>query len=82
MANKAEKHKENILGSWYCTDPDDSEGEGCIACGLCYGSAPEFFEEDEDGNAFIFKQPEGEDEVALCQEQLEDCPVSSIGFDG
>ncbi|MCH2207900.1 MAG: ferredoxin [Lentisphaerales bacterium] len=82
MANKEEKHKENIPGPWYCTDPDDSEGEGCIACGLCYGSAPEFFAEDDDGNAYICAQPQSEDEIALCQEQLEDCPVSSIGSDG
>ena len=47
MANKEEKHKDNIPGPWFCTDPDDSEGEGCIACGLCYGSAPEFFAEME-----------------------------------
>lgn len=33
MSNKKEK---NVKGKWYCTDPDDSEGEGCISCGLCY----------------------------------------------
>ncbi len=79
MANKSEKHKNNVAGAWFCTDPDDSAGEGCIACGLCYGSAPEFFAEDEDGNAYVHRQPVSDDEIALCQEQLEDCPVSSIG---
>ena len=53
MANKEAKNPLNISGSWYCTDPEDDAGEGCIACGLCYGAAPEFFSEDDAGNAFI-----------------------------
>ena len=81
MANKEAKNPLNISGSWYCTDPEDDAGEGCIACGLCYGAAPEFFSEDDAGNAFIHKQPESDDEISLCQEQLEDCPVDSIGHD-
>ena len=82
MANKDKKHTSNITGQFYCTDPEDENGEGCIACGLCYGSAPDFFAEDEDGNAYVHKQPESEDDIAICQEQLEDCPVDSIGEDG
>ena len=82
MANIDAKHPDSITGAFYCTDPDDENGEGCIACGLCYGAAPEFFQEDDAGNAFVFKQPETDDEIALCQEQLEDCPVDSIGNDG
>ena len=81
MANLKAKHKNNTSGAWYCTDPDDENGEGCIACGLCYGAAPDFFAEDDDGNAYVHTQPESEDEKAICQEQLEDCPVSSIGND-
>ena len=50
MANKMMKHKMNIPGPWYCTDPDDDNGEGCIACNVCYTGAPEFFKEDEDGS--------------------------------
>ena len=82
MANKNEKHKMNIPGAWFCTDPDDEDGEGCIACNVCYTGAPDFFESDEDGNAYVKKQPETEEEVELCQEQLDACPVSSIGSDG
>ena len=29
----------------------------------------------------IYTQPESDDEILLCQEQWEDCPVDSIGFD-
>ncbi len=81
MANKNAANKLNIAGGWYCTDSEDSNGEGCIACGLCYGAAPEFFREDEQGNAYVWKQPTTDAEISLCQEQLDDCPVSSIGKD-
>ena len=82
MPNKEMKHKLNVAGAWYATDPDDSNGEGCIACNVCYTSAPDFFKDDEDGNAYIVKQPQTKEEVELCQEQLEACPVGSIGNDG
>ncbi|MDA8792711.1 ferredoxin [Bacteriovoracaceae bacterium] len=82
MANKEAKHAKNIDGKFYCTDPDDENGEGCIACNVCYTGAPDFFGEDEDGNAFVIKQPDSDDEIALCMEQLEACPVASIGEDG
>ena len=81
MANKNAKHKMNVAGAWYCTDPDDDNGEGCIACNVCYSNAPDFFAEDEDGNAYIKKQPTNQEEIDLCQEQLDSCPVSSIGSD-
>lgn len=76
------KHKLNIAGAWYTTDPDDDNGEGCIACNVCYTGAPDFFKEDEDGNAYVVKQPSTPAEVEICKEQLEACPVASIGNDG
>lgn len=82
MANPNAKHEKNIAGPWYCTDPDDDGGEGCIACNVCYTGAEEFFAEDEDGNAYVIKQPTTPEEIELCQEQLEACPVASIGTDG
>ena len=81
MANKKVKNKLNVKGKWYCTDPEDEIGEGCIACGLCYGMAPEFFMEDKDGNAYIHIQPQTEGDIMLCEEQLQGCPVDSIGND-
>lgn len=82
MANKNHKNKLNIPGPWFCTDPDDASGEGCIACAVCYNGAPAFFKDDENGNAYVYKQPVSPEEIALCQEQLDACPVSSIGKDG
>jgi ferredoxin len=82
MANKKNKHKLNVPGPFYCTDPDDSSGEGCIACNVCYSGAPEFFAEDDNGNAYVKKQPTTAQEIELCQEQIDACPVNSIGRDG
>ncbi len=82
MANVEKKNPKNVDGPWFCTDPDDDGGEGCIACNVCYSAAPDFFGEDDDGNAFISKQPETDDDKELCQEQLDACPVAAIGTDG
>ena len=82
MANRLNKHKSNVAGSFYCTDPDDNSGEGCIACNVCYSGAPDFFAEDDDGNAYVKKQPTTKEEIELCQEQVDACPVNSIGKDG
>ena len=81
MANKKEKHQDNVDGKFYTTGPDDDMAS-CIACGVCYMGAPEFFQDDEDGNAYVKKQPKTEEEIELCIEQLEACPVESIGDDG
>jgi ferredoxin len=81
MPQAANKHSLNIAGPWYCTNPEDASGEGCIACSVCYTGAPDFFASDENGHAYVAKQPTTDDEIALCQEQLEACPVTSIGAD-
>lgn len=82
MANPKMKHRDNVSGKWYCTDPDDDNGEGCIACNVCYTGAPDFFKEDDDGNAYVYKQPTTPEELELCEEQMDACPVASIGNDG
>lgn len=82
MANLKHKHPKNIPGAFYCTDPDDKGGEGCIACNVCYSGAPAFFKEDDSGNAYVYKQPTTPEEIALCVEQMDACPVNSIGKNG
>ena len=79
MANAEMKHQNNVDGRFFFFFLDDENGEGCIACNVCYNGAPEFFAEDDDGNAYVKKQPSTDEEIELCQEQLEACPVSSIG---
>ena len=33
-------------------------------------------------HSYVFKQPETEEDIALCMEALEGCPVEAIGEDG
>jgi ferredoxin len=76
MADKTNKYPENITGKYYV----DRE---CIACDACVLAAPDHFSMDEDdGHAFVVKQPGSEAEESACQEAMEGCPVEAIGADG
>jgi ferredoxin len=76
MANKADKWATNALGKFYVD-------QQCIDCDLCRETAPNFFtRNDEGGHSFVHKQPETEEDIALCMEALEGCPVEAIGDDG
>jgi len=82
MPNKQMKHQANVPGDWYATHTDDPNGEGCIACTICYSDAPKFFKDDEDGNAYVYRQPVTPEEIAQCQDMADACSVASIGKDG
>ena len=76
MANKDEKWPENVPGKFYVD-------EQCIDCDLCRETAPDHFERNEDGGyTYVHKQPETEEEIELCVEALDGCPVEAIGDDG
>tara|TARA_B100000519_G_C14129066_1_gene384285 strand:+ start:565 stop:798 length:234 start_codon:yes stop_codon:yes gene_type:complete len=75
MATKEEKYEDNVDGKYYC----DTE---CIDCNLCRETAPDNFADHEDGYSFVYKQPENDEEEALCVEAMEGCPVDAIGNDG
>jgi ferredoxin len=76
MADKEEKWAENIEGKFYVD-------EQCIDCDLCRETAPDNFTQYEDGGySYVYKQPENEEEMKLCMEALESCPVEAIGDDG
>ena len=76
MADIDEKNEKNVPGKFYV----DSN---CIDCGLCREVAGDFFAADEDeGVSYVCKQPETDDEIALCTEAKDGCPVDSIGDDG
>jgi len=48
-----------------------------------WDTAPENFKmNDDDSNAFVYKQPENDKEREACEEALESCPVDAIGNDG
>lgn len=58
--------------------------ETCIACGNCEGIAPDIFDLDDSGIAFvILDQNQGtipipEDKVDTLEEAMEECPTESI----
>ena len=55
----------------------------CIYCELCDQTAPSIFREcNEQGWAYVFKQPETPEELRQCQLAVECCPTESIGTDG
>ena len=76
MADPKDRVEENVCGAYYV---DTS----CIDCDVCRDTAPDnFTRSDENGYSFVFKQPETEEERALCDEAMAACPVEAIGSDG
>jgi ferredoxin len=76
MADKTNKWPENVLGKFYVD-------EQCIDCDLCRETAPSFFTRNNDGGySFVHKQPKTQEEIDLCMEALQGCPVDAIGSDG
>jgi ferredoxin len=76
MADKSKKFDDNLPGRFYV----DKE---CIMCDACILAAPDHFKMNEDdGHAYVVKQPSSEVEEAQCKEAMEGCPVEAIGNDG
>ncbi len=76
MADNTDKVESNVEGPFYV----DSN---CIDCDLCRQTAPDNFERnDDDGYAFVSKQPANEEEEQACQDAIDECPVEAIGDDG
>ena len=76
MADATEKWEDNVTGAWYVD-------KSCILCSLCVDLAPNNFKESEAGDHdMVYKQPEGDEELAQCNEAMEQCPVEAIGSDG
>ena len=62
--------------SFYCD-------HACIHCFVCHENAPNHFESSKDGDhSRVYDQPKTEEELSLCLEALECCPVNAIGCDG
>ena len=76
MADLVNKYAENITGTYYVDDQ-------CIDCDLCRETAPaNFTRNDDGGHSYVYKQPTTDEEVNLCKEAMEGCPVEAIGADG
>jgi len=76
MENLSIKYPENAEGIYYV----DSQ---CIDCDLCRLTAPANFKRHETGGyCHVYKQPENEEEEALCKESMGGCPVEAIWNNG
>lgn len=76
MAHTHDRYPDNAAGKYYV----DSQ---CIDCDVCRVTAPENFRREEDkGFSYVFRQPEGAEQEAACQEAMDSCPVEAIGNDG
>lgn len=76
MADASDKWDENVPGKIYVD-------KSCISCDACVCAAPHNFEIDEDdGHAFVKKQPTTPEEELACKEAIDGCPVMAIGNDG
>jgi ferredoxin len=76
MADKSQKVSQNVPGAYYVD-------QNCIDCGTCYEVAPNCFKQDEETNlAYVYKQPESDQDKKACKEAMEQCPVDAIGDDG
>lgn len=73
MADPAQSVPENVPGRFYVD-------ETCIDCDFCRETAPDSFRRDDRKRySFLAHQPETPEEVALCREALDGCPVEAIG---
>ncbi|MBN1516182.1 ferredoxin [Candidatus Sumerlaeota bacterium] len=74
MADKNSKAPGNVPGKWYVDT-------NCILCNLCEQTAEKNFAAGEEYD-YVCQQPESEEEVELCKQAMEECPVEAIGDDG
>ncbi|MFW6309205.1 MAG: ferredoxin [bacterium] len=76
MASVEDRYSENVDGPYYVD-------QQCIACGVCPDEAPgNFTMSDDEGHAYVYEQPEDDEQEKACQSALESCPVDAIGSDG
>tara|TARA_R100000664_G_C2746741_1_gene134374 strand:+ start:787 stop:1017 length:231 start_codon:yes stop_codon:yes gene_type:complete len=76
VADKENRVSDNVPGAWYVD-------EECIDCDLCRQTSPDnFARNDDEGFSYVYNQPTSDEELELCLEALEGCPVEAIGDDG
>jgi ferredoxin len=75
MANLNDKLPDNVSGKFYVD-------RGCIDCDVCRDTAPlNFTRNDAKAYSYVYKQPETDEELELCIEAMNACPVEAIGDD-
>ncbi len=75
MADQEDRYPENVPGPFYVDN-------NCIVCAQCVQTAPDNFKFAwGDKYAYVYKQPENEEEITKCSQALDSCPVNAIGSD-
>ena len=76
MAFLKDKLRDNTPGKFYVD-------RQCIDCDVCRDTSPSNFRRNDDnGYSYVYKQPESPEEIELCNEAFDACPVEAIGDDG
>jgi ferredoxin len=76
LSSMKQRIKENVPGKFYSI-------EKCIGCSLCYELSPKNFGMNlDEGYGFVFKQPETQEDEALCLKVMQSCPADAIRDDG
>lgn len=76
MAERELRWKENVEGKYYVD-------ENCIASRYCVGVATRHFKMTEGGHhAYVYRQPENDEEELAVRDAVNGCPVNAIGDDG
>lgn len=76
MGNLNDRYEDNVPGPYY-TD------RNCVLCNECFEIAPGHFRMAEAGeHMIVYKQPETPDQVELCRQAMEGCPMDAVGDDG
>ena len=52
--------------------------DGCIGCGLCASTCPEFFSMSDEGVAVAIDEEVAEEYAASAEEAKDGCPVGAI----
>ncbi len=70
------RYKDNAPGKYYVDDQ-------CLDCDLCREMIPDVFKRNEAGGyAYVARQPQTDEERAICEEAVEGCPCEAVGNDG
>ena len=76
MADITRQVPQNAPGKFYVDDT-------CIYCDLCVEIVPAVYaEHNEQGWAYVLRQPQTPEEARLAIEAADSCPTESIGTDG
>lgn len=76
MAIRDNRLESNVPGKFYVDDQ-------CIDCDLCRETCPQCFKRDDDtGTSIVYHQPDNDDDLSLCEDAMNSCPVGAIGDDG